>query len=216
MSFQLPNNISYAVASAYAAAINVSAATNASECVLTTATNTYAVGDYVEFTSGWSKATGRVFRVKTAAATSVTLEAFDTTDTVQFPAGAGIGSLRKISTWTPIVQVLGCDVSGGDAKYASVQLMDSDTEISLPDGFAATTLNMSIVDDMAQPHNAVLRTASNSMKVAALKCVLPSSGNILLYSGYVSFNENPTQTKGQPMAVKAGFALTGKVVRYAS
>jgi hypothetical protein len=215
MAFSLPNNISYAIASAYAAAIVVSAATNASEVVLTTATNTYANGDFVEFTSGWSKASGRIFRVKAAAATSVTLEGFDTTDTVQFPAGAGAGSLRKISTWTPIVQVLGCDVSGGDAKYASVNLMDSDTEISLPDGFSATTLNLSIVDDLAQPHNAVLRTASNSAKVAALKCVL-QNGAILLYSGYISFNENPSQTKGQAMAVKAGVALTGKVVRYAS
>lgn len=215
MAMQLPNNISYAIASVYAASISVSAATNATEAVLTTATNTYAVGDYVEFTSGWSKANGRVFRVKTAAATSVTLEAFDTTDVVQFPVGAGIGSLRKITTWTPIVQVLSCDVSGGDAKYATVNLMDSDTEISLPDGFSAITLNLSIVDDPAQPHNAVLRTASNSAKVAALKCVL-QSGAILLYSGYISFNENPTQTKSQAMAVKAGVAVTGKVVRYAS
>jgi hypothetical protein len=215
MAMQLPNNISYAIASAYAASISVSAATNATEAVLTTATNTYAVGDYVEFTSGWSKATGRVFRVKTAAATSVTLEAFDTTDTVQFPSGAGTGSLRKVTTWTPIVQVLSCDVSGGDAKYATVNLMDSDTEISLPDGFSAITLSLSIIDDPAQPHNAVLRTASNSAKVAALKCVL-QSGAILLYSGYISFNENPTQTKSQAMAVKAGVAVTGKVVRYAS
>ena len=46
--------------------------------------------------------------------------------------GAGIGAVRKITTWQSIVQVLSCDVSGGDAKYASVQLMDSDTEVSLP------------------------------------------------------------------------------------
>lgn len=215
MAFQLPNNISYAVASAYATSINVSAATNATECVLTTATNTYAVGDFVEFTSGWSKATGRVFRVKTAASTSVTLEGFDTTDTVQFPAGAGTGSVRKISTWQSIVQVVGCDVSGGDAKYATVNLMDSDTEINLPDGFSATTYNLSIADDPAQAHNAVLRSASNASRVIALKMVLPS-GAILLYSGYTSFNENPSMSKGQVMAVKAAFAVTGKVVRYAS
>ena len=215
MAFSLPNNISYAVASAYATSINVSAATNATECVLTTATNTYAVGDFVEYTSGWSKATGRVFRAKAVTTTSVTLEGFDTTDVVQFPAGAGIGSLRKISTWQSIVQVVACDPSGGDAKYSTVNLMDSDTEISLPDGFSATTYSMSIADDPAQPHNAVLRAASNSQKVAALKMVL-ANGAILLYSGYVSFNENPTMTKGQVMAVKAGFAVAGKVVRYAS
>src|SRR5438067_2230595 len=116
--FSLPNNIAYAVAAAYAASIAVTAATNATEAVLTTAANTYAAGDFLEFTSGWSKANGRVFRAKAPGSTSVTLEGFDTSDTVQFPAGAGVGSLRKITTWQSIVQVLGCDVSGGDAKYA--------------------------------------------------------------------------------------------------
>ena len=62
MSFSLPNSISYAVAAAYAAAILVSAATNATETVLTTANQTYANGDFLEFTSGWSQATGRVYR----------------------------------------------------------------------------------------------------------------------------------------------------------
>lgn len=215
MAFSLPNNISYAVASAYAALVSVSAATNATECVLTTAANTFAVGDFLEFTSGWSKANGRIFRAKAPGSTSVTLEGFDTTDVIQFPAGAGIGSVRKITTWQSIIQVLGCDVSGGDAKYATVNPMDSDTEISLPDGFSALTLSMSIADDPAQPHNAVLRAASNSAKVIALKCVL-QNGAILLYSGTVSFNENPSMTKGQAMAVKAGYAVTGKVVRYIS
>lgn len=215
MGFSLPNNIAYAVASAYATLIAVTAATNATECVLTTATNTYTVGDFLEFTSGWSQANGRVFRAKAPTTTSVTLEGFDTSDLIAFPAGAGVGSLRKITSWQSIVQVLGCDVSGGDPKYATVNPMDGDTEISLPDGFSATTLNMSIADDPAQAHNTVLRAASSSAKVIALKCVL-RNGAILLYSGYVGFNENPTQTKGQAMAVKAGFSLTGKVVRYAS
>jgi hypothetical protein len=211
----LPNNIAYAIASAYAAAISVSAATNATEAVLTTAANTYAVGDYLEYACGWSKANGRVFRAKLASSTSVTLEGFDTSDLTLFPAGAGIGSLRKITSWQSIVKVLACDPSGGDAKYATTNYMDSDTEVSIPDGFSATTYNISIEDDPAQPHNAVLRAASNSAKPLALKMVLPN-GAILLYSGYCSFNENPTMSKGQVMAVKAGFAISGKVVRYAS
>lgn len=211
----VPNNIAYAIASAYAAAISVSAASNASECVLTTATNTYASGDYLEFTSGWSKANGRVFRAKAASGTSVTLEGFDTTDASQFPAGAGVGSLRKITSWQSIVKVLACDPSGGDPKYATANYLDSDTEVSIPDGFSAITYNISIEDDPAQPHNAVLRTASNGAKPIALKMVLPN-GAILLYSGLCGFNENPTMSKGQVMAVKAGFAISGKVVRYAS
>jgi hypothetical protein len=211
----LPNNIAYAIAAAYAASVAVTTATNATEAVLTTANQSYAAGDFLEYSSGWSAANGRVFRAKAPGSTSVTLEGFDTSDTTVFPAGAGLGSLRKITSWQSIVNVLSCDVSGGDPKYATTNPMDGDSEVSLPDGFSATTLNMSIADDQSQPHVPVLRAASTSAKVLALKCVL-KNGAILLYSGYVGFNENPTMTKGQVMAVKAGYALQGKVVRYAS
>lgn len=215
MSFSLPNGTTYAVASAYAAAINVSAATNATECVLTTATNTFAVGDFIEFTSGWDNANLRVFRVKAAATTSVTLEGFDTTSTKDFPAGAGVGSVRKISTWQTIAQVLSCDPSGGDAQYTTISPIATKVDISLPNGFSAMSLALTIGDDPSQAHHAVLKTASLSQSLIALRAVLPNSGPIL-YNGYCSFNETPTMAKGQVMAVKAGFSLVNMPVRYAS
>lgn len=215
MSVSLPNGISYAIATAYAASIGVTAATNATEAVLTTAANTYAVGDFLEFTSGWSKANNRVFRVKAASSTSVTLEGFDTTSTTLFPAGAGIGSVRKISTWTPITQVLTCTSSGGDPQYATYSFMDQDFETQIPSGTSAQSLALSIADDPTLPHHAALKNAASTRALAALKGVLPS-GSILLYNGIVAFDETPSQTKGQVMSVNAGYALQGKPVRYAS
>ncbi|MDN4061490.1 phage tail protein, partial [Massilia sp. YIM B02769] len=76
---QLPNNIAFAVASVFATAVAITAASNAAEAVCT-ATNTFAAGDFVEYTGGWSKANGRVFRLKAATGTSFTLEGLDTTD----------------------------------------------------------------------------------------------------------------------------------------
>jgi hypothetical protein len=215
MAISLPNGTTYAVASAYATPVTVSAASNATECVLTTATNTYATGDFVEFTSTWTRANLRVFRVKAATSTSVTLEGFDTTSTKIFPAGGGAGSLRKISTWTSIPFMKAFEVSGGDPKYGTEEFIDYPDEIQLPNGFSAITVKMTIADDPTLPHHAVLQAATDAVAVTAVKATLPS-GAPILYNGYPAFNPTPTMTKGSAMTVTCGLALQGRPVRYAT
>ena len=209
---QLPNNIAFALASVFAAPVSITAATNAAEAVCT-ATNTFAVGDYVEYTGGWSAANGRVFRLKLASATSFTIEGLDTTDTSLFPAGAGMGTVRKITTWVPVVGVSSAEVAGGDGKTVEVPLLDSNMPVMLPDGFTATSVTMTIADDKSLPHHAALKTVSDGVKLTCLRGMLPGGG-ILLYAGYCSFNESPSLAKGSVMAVKAIFSLQNKVVRY--
>jgi hypothetical protein len=215
LAVSLPNGTTYAVASAYAAAISVTGASNALECVLTTAANTYTVGDFVEYTSGWPRANARVFRVKAATGTTVTLEGFDTTSTAIFPATGGAGSVRKISTWVSIPFMKSCEPSGGDPKFANEEFIDYPDELSLPNGFSAMTVNMTIADDPTLPHHAVLKAASDAGSMVAVKAVLPKGGCIL-YSGILGFNESPSMSKGQAMVVKAGLALQGRQVRYAT
>jgi len=216
IAVQLPNGITWALAAAYTAALVVSAASNASECVLTTASaSSYVAGDLVEYTSGWSRANNRIFRVKAAATTSVTLEGFDTTSTTLFPAGAGVGSVRKISSRTPIAQVVSAASSGGDTQYATFQFMDQDNETQIPSGTSAQSLAFEIGDDPSLPHHNALKNASATRAMTAVIGVLPS-GSVLLYNGIFSFDETPTMSKGQIMTVKAGFALQGKPTRYAS
>jgi hypothetical protein len=212
MAVSLPNGTTYSLATAYATALNVTAASNASECVLTV-TNTLAAGDLVEFTSGWGRANNRVFRVKAPSSTQITLEGFDTSNTALFPAAGGIGSIRKITTWTPISQVLSCESSGGEPQYATYQFLEQDSDTNIPNGYSAQSLNMSIADDPALPHHAALKAAAESKKMAALKASLPS-GSVIVYNSYVAFSETPTMTKGEVMAVNAGFALQGRPVRY--
>ena len=215
MAVSVPNNSTFSVATTYAASINVTAASNAAECVLTTANNTYAVGDILEFTSGWVRANLRLFRVKLATATSVTLEGFDTTSVKIFPAGAGAGSLRKIMTWTTMPFMKSFEVSGGDPKYGTEEFLDYPDEIQVSNGFSAASIAMSIADDPALPHNGVLQAATDSQAVTAIRVVL-ASGAPLLYNGLLSFNPNPSMTKGQGMVVKCGVALQSRVNRYAA
>jgi len=209
---QLPNNIAFAIASAFAAAVSITAATNAAEAVCT-ATNTFAAGDYVEYTGGWSKATGRVFRLKAVTGTSLTIEGLDTTDTSLFPVGAGIGSVRKITTWTPITGVVSADIAGGDGKTVEVPLLDTDAPVMLPDGFTATTVTLTTADDKSLQHHAALKAVSDGVKLTCLRGMLPGGG-VLLYAGYCSFNESPSLAKGSVMSVKSIFSLQNKVVRY--
>lgn len=215
MAISLPNNSSFKIASVYAAAIAVSAASNATECVLTTAANTFAVGDMIEYTGGWVRANARIFRAKAVTGTSVTLEGFDTTSTTIFPVGGGAGSVRKITTWVPMPFMQAFEISGGDPKYSQSEFLDFDDEISLPNGFSATSVAITIADDPTLPHHAVLKAATDSKKLTAVMVQIPT-GSILLYNGIVGFNETPSMVKGQVMVVKAGLALQGRVVRYAS
>lgn len=215
MSVSVPNNSQFSVATTYQAAVAVTAASNASEAVLTTASNTLAVGDIVEFASGWVRANLRLFRVKAATSTSVTLEGFDTTSTKIYPAGSGAGSLRKILTWTTIPFMKSFEFSGGDPKYSTEEYLDYPDEIQLPNGFSASSVAMTIADDPSLPHNAVLQAATDAQAVTAVRVILPS-GAPLLYNGFLGFNASPTLVKGQGMVVKCGIALQSRVNRYAS
>jgi len=215
MSVQIPNGSIVSIATAYATAIAVSAASNASECVLTTAANTYAVGDFLEFTSGWSKATDRIFRVKAATSTSVTLEGFDTTNVSNYPAGSGVGSVRKITTWQQLTQILDWTFGGGDINTGTYQFLENDFETEFTTVSAAQFVDCMLADDVTNPGYLALKAISDVRGVNALRISLPN-GSKLLHQVGVFVNENPSMTKNEIMGIKARLSIKNKVVRYAS
>lgn len=216
MAFTLPNGVTFAVATAYASALTVTAASNASETVLTV-TNTLSAGDYVEVTSGWNRINGRIFRIKTASASNVTLEGIDadTSNTTNFPAGSGTGSIRKINTFTQIAQVLECTSTGGEPQYTTFSLLEEDYDRQIPTTTSAQSLNMSVGDDPTLPGYISLKTVARSRATTALRAVFPN-GSIIMYNGIFALDETPSMTKGSVMAVNVGIALQGRPVRYAS
>ncbi len=216
MSLTLPNGVTFALATAYASVLSVTAATNASETVLTV-TNSLAIGDFVEVTSGWSRINGRIFRLKAVSGTTVTLEGVDadTSSTTNFPAGSGIGSIRKINTFTQISQVLECTSSGGEPQYQTVSLLEEDFDRQLPTTTSAQSLAMTIADDPSLPGYIALKSIARTRLATALKATFPS-GSIIMYNAIAALDETPSLTKGSVMSVKAGYALQGRPVRYAS
>ena len=214
MSVQLPNGVTLALATAYGAAKTVSAVTNANPAVATTsAAHGLSNGAILEVTSGWAKINNRLVRAAAAAGSSVSYEGIDTTLTSLYPAGSGTGSIREITAFTQISQVLELTTSGGDMQFATYSFLEQDFESQLPTQASAMSLQISIADDPALAGYLALKAAAASRALTGLKLTFPN-GSILLYNGYVSFNETPTMTKGQVNAVKATFSLQGLPVRY--
>lgn len=214
MAVALPNGVTFAIASAYASALTVTAASNASACVLTV-TNTLAIGDYVEFASGWSNANSRVFRLSAAAAGSVTLEGFDTSSTTLFPAGSGTGTIKKINTWQQVQQVLTSTSSGGEAQYKTYSFLEQSFESQIPTTTSPRSIALEIADDPTLAGYQALKTISLTRAVTAVRGALPQGG-FILFTAIASLDEFPSMTKGELMSVKASLAAQGLPTRYAS
>ena len=133
---QVPTGSTFYIASAFAAAKTVTVVTNAAEAVVTAVAHGLSVGDFVEMTSGWGRLNLRAIRVKTVPTVDTfVLEGIDTTSTTFFPPGTGIGSVRKVSTFTQVTTVMNPASSGGEPKNVNYKFIESDVEYTINDGF---------------------------------------------------------------------------------
>ncbi|CAB3647708.1 hypothetical protein LMG26696_02628 [Achromobacter pulmonis] len=215
MSVSLPNGVVLSLATGYANSKAISAITNANPAVASSAAHGLANGALVELKSGWQKLNERILRVADAAAGTFALEGMNTLSPIQFPAGTGGGSVREITTFTQISQILEVSTSGGEMQFATYSFLENDFEAQIPTQASAQSLAITIADDPSLPGYKALQAAAELREVRALRVAFPN-GSVLLYNGYVSFNETPTMTKGEVMGVQATFSLLSRPVRYAA
>ena len=95
MSISLPNGAQIAIATSYAAAIPITAISNAASAEVT-ADNTLANGDIIELTCGWPLLTEKVVLAKAVTPTSFMLEGIDTSKETKYPVGSSAGTFLKI------------------------------------------------------------------------------------------------------------------------
>lgn len=216
MSVRLPNGAIFSVASAYGAPKTVSALTNAKPPVATSTAHGLADGAIVEVASGWSNMDGRVARIDAPSTDSFSLENFDTLDTTKFPAGTGAGSVRAVSAWQQISQVLESSSSGGEQQFYNYSFLeDNGDEKQIPTIRSARSITLTIADDDSLPQYAVLQAASEDRLPRAVRFQLPS-GSVIYFRAYVAFSPMPTTTKNQAMALTVTLSLTGEPTRYAA
>lgn len=215
MSVSLPNGAVVSIASAYAAPITVTAVSNASPAVASAVGHGLANGDIVEVTSGWSRLNSRVARVANVTADTFELEGINTTSTNLYPVGGGAGSVRKVSTWQQITQVLEFTTSGGEQQFVTYSFLEEDVEHQIPTVKSASSFAMTIGDDAELPWYSILSDANDDRIPRAVSVVLPS-GSAIFYNGYVTLNKTPTLTKNELMGLQSTVSLTSEPMRYAA
>lgn len=216
MSVSLPNGALVYIASGYGAAKTMSALSNATEAVATLeASHGVIVGDFIEVTSGWSRLTNKIVRASAVATNDVTLDDIDTSSTSVYPAGSGTGTVREISGWTQLQQILSSSTSGGEQEFLEYQFLEADAKTRIPTTKAASGIEFSVADDPTLAGYQLASTANDDRLQRAIKVVLPS-GSIILYNAYVSLNKTPSLTVNELMAVQVTLSLLAEPVRYAS
>lgn len=216
MAFSLPNGATISMGSSYGDEKTLSAFSNANPGVMTLeASHGILVSDIFEVTSGWSRANGNVYRASAVATNDVTVEGFNTSNTTLFPAGSGTGTIREVTAWTQITQVLDLTTSGGEQQFATYSPLEDDAEHQIPTVKSPIVIKMKIGDDASLPHYSALATADADRQQRVIRIMLPS-GSPIYFSAYVTLQKTPTLTKNEVMGLEVTLSLINQVTRYTS
>ena len=216
MAVNLPDGAVVSIASGYNTASNMTAVSNADPAVATlAAAHGIEQGDVIELTSGWSRLGGKVVRAGAVSTNDVNLDGINTSDEAKYPAGSGVGSVREVSGWTQISQILEFAAQGGEQQFATFSFLEDSFERQIPTNKSAASISLSIGDDQTLPWYDVLVAADEDRQPRALRIALPS-GAVIYYNVYVSINKTPSLSQGEVMRLSATFSFVNEPVRYAS
>lgn len=214
MSSYFPNGTQYAISTTLAAAIALTAITNANPAVASAAAPP-ADGSIVVLASGWSALNDTVAKTANAAADSFELAGVDTTSLVDFPAGAGAGTARVAGGWVPITQVRSNNVTGGEQQFFTYQYVEdkSNRQRQKPTTKSPIVITLNMDYDPALPWYEALIQADKLGQPVILRATL-TSGDVIYYLAYPSFNKVPTGGLNENQQNVATFSLLGDPVRY--
>ena len=217
MTVQIANGSTVYIASGYGAVKAMSALTNAAPPIATLEGGHNVVeGDFIEVTSGWSRLTNKIIRASDVDTNGVIeLEGYDTSSTTIYPAGSGTGSVREISGWTQLTQILESGSNGGEQQFLEYQFLEADAQVRIPTFKSAAGLTFSIADDPALAGYILACAANDDRAQRAVKIVL-ANGSVILYNCYVSLNKTPSLTVNNLMACQVTLSMLNEPMRYAS
>ena len=204
-----------AIASTFGAAKAMSAFGNANPAVATLeASHGVLVADIIEITSGWKRATGRVARVSAVATNDVSLEGINTSSTDDYPATEGTGTIREITGWTTVSQLLpDIQVSGGGFRFQDVTEVDDVRAKQIPILAEATTLTFKF---HYYPTLAWLSTVEAAARAGLSVPYRMSIGAARLYgNAFFGYNGEPT-IEGGVFVGTITLATTADSITYAS
>lgn len=212
----LSTGVTLSIAKTYGTSYNITAATNATECVATVqAGHGLVVGDYIEVTSGWDLLTQKVVRVKTVATNDVTLEGINTSSTAKYPAGSGTGTLRKVSAWSQLSQLKSLSASGGEQQFADITSLVDRVQKQVPTTRSAVTMTIDAYDDPSLAWYSDVNTASEASAPYGLLMTF-ANGSKLVANAYWSLQKVPSVNQNEAMTTQISLSYAAEPVRYSA
>ena len=215
MAYSLPNGSTIHIGSAVGSALTVTLATNANPCVMTSTAHGLSNGDYIIVTSGWARTTDRVFRIANITANTFELEGHDTSSTSVFAAGSGIGSVKKVTTWTQITQVLSVSSQGGEQEFAEYQPLEGDRKVRIPTVKSGGSLDIEVGDDPTLAGFIAAAAANDDRVARALRITNANTSKSLFYS-YVSADKVPQMQVNEVQKARISLSHLNEATRYSS
>ena len=217
MGSRFINGAKFAVSTSLAAAVVITAISNASPAVASTATPP-ADGSILVLKSGWPELNETVARSDGAVAvTSFQIEGVNSTDVTRFPAGEGAGTFEVAGDFVSLSQVRDIQTAGGEQNFFNFKYVEdqSSRERQKPTSKSAAS-NTYILDyDPELPWYDALIEIDRVKEPVVLRETLPN-GDLIYYYGYLSFNKVPTKTPDENMTVSMTFSLQADPIRYAA
>ena len=216
MAITLSTGTVVAIASTYGASVSMSAISNASQAVATLAAgHGVVVGDFLEVTSGWDLLNGRIVRVVTVVTNEITFENINTTSTSLYAAGAGTGSIRRITAWTNITQIQNIAPGGGEQQFVDVTTIVDRTQKQIPTTRSAQTIQLQVLDDPALSYYSIVTTAASTAVPTALRMIFPNNSR-LVANGYWSLQTTPNVAANAPLTANIDISFSAEPVRYST
>lgn len=220
MSVYLPNGSTINVATGYGSAKTMSAVSNGNYANATLeASHGVSNGDFIEVTSGWSRLDKRVVRassVGSPTAADIELEGINSSNTTRYPAGSGIGSVREITGWQQVLQVLNLASDGGEQQFKIFQFLEDDGQRRIPTSKTPVGMTLQIADDDTLPGYLLLKEANEDRDPRAVKIIKPNGG-LILFSALITLAPMPNLTIDDIASVQATFSLeNADPTKYAS
>lgn len=212
MSVKVPNGALVHISSGLAAAVTITAISNAATAVCT-ATNTYSANDIVVVNSGWSNLDNRVASVVSPSGTAFNLSGFDTTSTIKYPTGGGAGTAQKVTGWTQLSQILDSSTSGGDQQFVQYQFLEDSLQKQIPTVKSAQSIKFSVADDPTQAGYVLALAADDDRVPRVVRLTLPN-GSYIYYYAYVTLQRTPSLDINAVMKSEITLSMLSIPTRY--
>lgn len=214
-AYYFPEGSKFYFSNTLAAAKAVTIVSNANPALATAIAHGYVDSDEALFTSGWEDATDTIFRVDQQSVDTVLITGLDSSNTNWYAAGAGIGTMQKLSGWTEIPQVLNISADGGGPRFTNVEPLAKRNAIAVPTGFDPMRVTLTLGHDASLAAYQTMVGITRTLNKVGFKIVV-TGGAVGYGYGYLATSEMPNMTRGQANSVQASIALLGRFMSYAT